>query len=180
MHTTMTARFAQAIQAGIPDPAALAKRFLGHWRAVEARGEPSDGKAGSVAFYYATTLVSMAAAPAAVRLEDAVWKAQERTRLLVWSRHGWPEYDPATGDLWIPEEHIEADLLPADYVAWSEAVAGDLSRAERSAFRETCEALGAADLADLAEGDPAEYERRRLLGLRHRVERQLRHHARTL
>jgi len=157
------------------NPADLARRFVAHLRTVEAGGEPGDGAAGAVAFYYAASLIGMASAPTAGRRVCAVWEAQERARLALWDRHGWPELAPATGELYVPEERLPADQVPADYSAWCAVVAGEVADAHRAAFREACEAAGAADLADLAEGDPGEYERRRLLGLHQRVTRQLEH-----
>ena len=79
-------------------------------------------------------------------------------------RHGWPEEDE-NGEAWSPEEHL--DKLPKDYAAWSAEFEAKAEAMEKAAFRAVCERHGVPEIADLAEHDRPEYERRMKIGYEH-------------
>jgi len=79
-------------------------------------------------------------------------------------RHGWPEED-GNGDPWSPENHMER--VPDDYAAWAAEFESKAEAMEIAAFRAVCERHGVPEIADLAEHDRPEYERRMKVGHEH-------------
>jgi len=90
----------------------------------------------------------------------ALWDRLEAIR----RRHGWPEEDE-NGDPWSPEGHL--GKLPKDYAAWAAEFDAKAEVMERAAFRAVCERHGVPEIADLAEHDRPEYERRMKIGHEH-------------
>ena len=76
-------------------------------------------------------------------------------------KHGWPA-EGEDGGPWIPEDHL--DSLPEDYLAWQEEFSQMIKPMENTAFRAVCMKYGVAEIADLREADPVEYQRRCKLG----------------
>ena len=82
-------------------------------------------------------------------------------REAIWANHGWPAEDE-DGNRWHPADHL--DQTPEDYNTWAEELDRVADEMDRAAFHAVCEKYGVVDIVELKETDPAEFERRCMIG----------------